>query len=169
MIARNMLSRMMATLVFAAVSSLAWAQSESPEAATEPPPPPPRFEAFSDGTFRDNQTGLTWANKDNGGDIDWAGAKTHCQLLGSGWELPTADELVGIFLPDGSTDAASAQDCIGKLTCKLTPLISVTGLTPWAQEANGAAEAWYVYLSDGQKYSYDANDTEGRRALCVRR
>ncbi|HWS25052.1 MAG TPA: DUF1566 domain-containing protein [Xanthomonadales bacterium] len=167
MIARNMLYQMVATLVLAAVGSLASAQSDAPPAAD--PPPPARFEAFTDGTVLDHQTGLYWANKDNGGDIDWAGAKSHCQLLGSGWELPTADELVGIYLPDGSTDAASAQDCIGKLTCKLTPLISVTGLTPWAQEANGPAEAWYVYLSDGQKYSYDANDTEGRRALCVRR
>lgn len=167
MIARKMLSQVVLTLVFAAVGSLACAQSDTPPPAAEAPPA--RFEAFTDGTVRDHQTGLTWAAKDNGGDIDWAGAKSHCQLLGSGWELPTADELVGIYLPDGSTDAASAQDCIGKLTCKLTPLINVTGLTPWAQEANGDAEAWYVYLSDGQKYSYDVTDTEGRRALCVRR
>lgn len=167
MIARNMLSQMVATLVFAAVSSLACAQTDAP--AEAPPPPPDRFEAFTDGTVLDHQTGISWANKDNGGDVDWAGAKSYCQILGAGWELPTADELVAIYLPEGSMEAASAQDCIGKLTCKLTPLISVSGLTPWAQEPNGPSEAWYVYLSDGQKYSYDVADTQGRRALCVRR
>lgn len=162
--ARNMLSQVVATLILSALGNLALAQTE-PAAAAPAEPPPARFEAFTDGTVLDHQTGLTWASKDNGGDVDWAGAKSYCQLLGTGWELPRIDELHAIHLPEGET----GQDCIGRLTCKLTPLINMTGLTPWSQDANGPTEAWYLYLADGEKYAYDMTDTHGRRALCVRR
>ena len=162
MIARNTLY-LLVTTVLAAVSTLVSAQTETAAAAESQPSA--RFEAFNDGTVRDNQTGLFWASKDNGGDIDWAGATSYCQSLGSGWALPTIEELHAIYLPEGEV----GQSCIGELTCKLTPLISVTGLTPWSQDANGPSEAWYLYLADGEKYAYDATDTHGRRALCVRR
>lgn len=162
MIARNTLY-LLATTLLAAVSTLASAQTETAAAAESQPSA--RFEAFNDGTVRDNQTGLVWASKDNGGDIDWAGAQSYCASLGAGWSLPGIDELLAIYLPEGEI----GQDCIGGLTCKLTPLISITGLTPWSQEANGPNEAWYLYLADGGKYAYDATNTQGRRALCVRR
>lgn len=123
-----------------------------------------RFEAFNDGTVRDNHTQLIWAGKDNGGDIDWASAHGHCQAMGAGWELPDTDELLALQ----SADEAKGQDCIGKLTCRITPLIELTGLTPWSSEANGPDQAWYVYLGDGRKYAYRSASTKGKRALCVR-
>ncbi len=124
-----------------------------------------RFVLQADGSVLDSQTGLAWAGKDNGGDVDWAGAASYCQTLGAGWRLPDRQELIGLYDPSQQ----QAQDCIGQLTCKLTSLIRVTGLTPWAAESAEAGEAWYVYLDNGQAYSFDARNTQGRRALCVRR
>lgn len=146
-----------------AAALLAVAQEPAP--APSEPPPPARFEAFNDGTVRDNETGLFWADRDNGGDTDWAGAAAHCQSRGAGWGLPSSDELVKLYLPEG----AEGQACIGQLTCKVTPLIVLSGLTPWSSEANGAGEAWYVYFADGQKYAYKVDSSQGKRALCVRK
>lgn len=156
------LARILSALALSAAAATALAQQTAP---AEGSPPPARFEAFNDGTVRDNQTGLFWAARDNGGDTDWAGAQAHCQSRGAGWGLPTADELVGLYLPDG----AEGQACIGQLTCKVTPLIVLSGLTPWSSQANGATEAWYVYFNDGQKYAYSTASTQGKRALCVRK
>jgi hypothetical protein len=138
-------------LAVSAVATLASAQA-------------PRFEAFNDGTVRDTDTGLFWSAKDNGGDANWSAAQAHCQSMGAGWRLPTSDELVKLYLPDG----AEGQACIGLLTCKVTPLIALSGLTPWSSEGNGPGEAWYVYFADGQKYAYKVDDSSGKRALCVR-
>ncbi len=158
----NQLARTLIALAVAVVAVTAVAQEPAPATGS---PPPARFEAFNDGTVRDNETGLFWSTKDNGGDTTWAGAQQYCQSLGAGWGLPTADELVKLYLPDG----AEGQACIGQLTCKVTPLILLSGLTPWSAEANGAAEAWYVYFADGQKYAYKVDSSEGKRALCVRK
>jgi hypothetical protein len=149
-------------IALTAAAATAFAQEPAPAAGS---PPPARFEAFNDGTVRDNETGLFWSAKDNGGDTNWSGAQQYCQSLGAGWGLPTADELVKLYLPDG----AEGQACIGQLTCKVTPLILLSGLTPWSSEASGAAEAWYVYFADGQKYAYKTDSSEGKRALCVRK
>jgi hypothetical protein len=124
-----------------------------------------RFEAFNDDTVRDNNTALFWAARDNGGDIDWASAQRHCASLGAGWSLPSTDELLALQ----SAQVANEQNCIGQLTCRITPLIEVSGLTPWSSENNGRDEAWYVYFGDGQKYAYKSASTQGKRALCVRR
>lgn len=149
-------------LALCSAATMAVAQEPAPAAGSATTA---RFEAFNDGTVRDNETSLFWAAKDNGGNIDWAGAKEYCKSLGAGWELPRIDELHAIHLPEGAT----GQACIGRLTCKMTPLIAVSGLTPWSQDANGTEEAWYLYLADGEKYAYDITDSHGRRALCVRR
>jgi hypothetical protein len=157
------LAKALTALAISASATLAIAQEPAPAASA--PPASTRFEAFNDGTVRDNQTGLFWAAKDNGGNVDWAGAMDYCKSLGAGWDLPRIEELHAIHLPDG----AEGQACIGQLTCKMTPLIAVSGLTPWSQDANGPSEAWYLYLADGERYAYDVSDSHGRRALCVRR
>jgi hypothetical protein len=156
------IARTLIALAVSLTATTAVAQEPAPAAGSAPPA---RFEAFNDGTVRDNETGLFWADKDNGGDATWVAAQQHCQSLGAGWGLPTSDELVKLFLPDG----AEGQACIGQLTCKVTPLIKLSGLTPWSSEANGADEAWYVYFADGQKYAYKVDSSEGKRALCVRK
>src|SRR4030042_2035306 len=60
-----------------------------------------RFIAYDNGTVLDRQTGLMWAAKDNGSDIDWSNAKRYCENYRGGdytdWRLPTQDELAGVY------------------------------------------------------------------------
>jgi hypothetical protein len=127
-------------------------------------PAPARFEAGGDGTVLDRNTNLNWAGKSRVGDISWTEAQDYCQAMGAGWSLPSTDDLQSLYLPEG----ASQEVCMGKLACNITPLIEVNGLTFWSAESD-AAGSWYVYFADGKKYPTDANNTQGKRALCVRR
>ncbi|MBK8067813.1 MAG: DUF1566 domain-containing protein [Rhodanobacteraceae bacterium] len=153
-----------ATALLLAASPILMAAPQD-TAPTSQEPSAPRFELLVDGTVRDTQTGLVWPGTDNSGDIDWATAKAYCQTLGTGWQLPTVAELLTLF----ETGSSDNQPCTGQLTCKVTPLIKVTGLTPWSNEANGETEAWYIYFTDGKQYSYHQTDKPGKRALCVKR
>jgi hypothetical protein len=42
-----------------------------------------------------------WAAKDNGSDINWENAKSHCENYRGGgykdWRMPTQDELAGLY------------------------------------------------------------------------
>lgn len=134
--------------------------------ADAPPPesnPSTRFVANPDDTVTDTETGIIWSAKDNGSDINWPDAQSYCASKGAGWSLPTADQLLKLY-----DTRDPGQPCIGLLTCKVTQLIQVSGLTPWTSQANGESEAWYVYLNDGKPYAYKVSDTPGKRALCVR-
>ncbi|MGE4070794.1 MAG: DUF1566 domain-containing protein [Lysobacterales bacterium] len=153
------LLRLAAALLLASATVPGMAQDEDTQ-----PPPKERFEVTEDGSVRDNETGLLWAARDNGGDIDWQGAQNYCQSQGGAWRLPSSAELLKIYYPSDD----QMQDCIGKLTCRVTPLILLSGLTPWSSDRNGATEAFYVYFNDGQQYSYAMTNTQGKRALCVR-
>ena len=56
-----------------------------------------RFVNNKDGTVSDMQTGLMWADRDNGSDINWPNAQSYCNGYSgggkSGWRMPTIDEL----------------------------------------------------------------------------
>ena len=60
-------------------------------------------------TWTDPATGLMWAKKDNGSDVDWPQANDYCsklQLAGyKDWRLPTIEELQGIYDPSVSLQA----------------------------------------------------------------
>ena len=52
-----------------------------------------RFIAYDDGTVLDTKTGLMWAAKDNGANINWESAKSFCEkyqgaAIGTGECLP---------------------------------------------------------------------------------
>jgi len=63
----------------------------------------------SGGSFRkqqrrhvtDTQTGLMWADHDNGSDITWFSGKSYCEGYSgsgkSGWRMPTIDELRTLY------------------------------------------------------------------------
>ena len=56
-----------------------------------------RFVNNNDGTVTDTQTGLMWADQDNGSGIHWPGARSYCEGYSkggkSGWRMPTIAEL----------------------------------------------------------------------------
>ena len=160
---RRRILRLLVTSVLASGMTLAHAQSADDPSA-EVAPAPARFQAVSDGTVLDQNTNLTWAGKGKIGDISWADAQGYCQAMGAGWSLPSTDDLLSLYMPE----SASQERCMGMLSCNITPMIQVTGLTFWSAE-NDAAGSWYVYFADGKKYQVDNTHTEGKRALCVRR
>ncbi|MDM8514941.1 DUF1566 domain-containing protein [Desulfobacterales bacterium HSG16] len=61
-----------------------------------------RFIAYNNGTVLDENTGLMWAEKDNGKDIKWKDAKRYCESYRGGehsdWRLPTLDELEWLYV-----------------------------------------------------------------------
>jgi len=139
----------------AALLFCGWAQAQSSSV---------RFLVNEDGTVRDSQTGLIWAGEDNGNDIDWPSAQQYCQSKGSAWRLPNVNELLRMY----NTNDSDVQECVGLLTCRITPTIKVSGLTMWTSEKDSTTDAWYVYFNDGQQYSYSISSTQGKRALCVK-
>ena len=60
-----------------------------------------RFVNNGNGTVTDTQTGLMWADKDNGSNINWSNAKSYCEGYSgggkSGWRVPTIDELMQLY------------------------------------------------------------------------
>ena len=60
-----------------------------------------RFVNNGNGTVTDTQTGLMWADQDNGAKINWTNAKIYCEGYSgggkSGWRMPTSDELWQLY------------------------------------------------------------------------
>jgi hypothetical protein len=54
-----------------------------------------RFIAYNNGTVLDMSTNLMWAARDNGGNINWANAKSYCENYRGGgytdWRMPTKE------------------------------------------------------------------------------
>ncbi|MEN6639043.1 MAG: DUF1566 domain-containing protein [Smithella sp.] len=88
-----------------------------------------RFVAYDDGTVLDTGTGLMWADKDNGADLNWAGAKSFCESFNAGgytdWRMPTKNELAGLY--DGSR-----RD--GRGLHMASSLITLSGCCPWTSD-----------------------------------
>lgn len=59
------------------------------------------FITYDKGTVLDTNTGLMWAAKDNGEDVNWHDAKRYCESYEGGgyvdWRLPTVKELSSIY------------------------------------------------------------------------
>ena len=60
-----------------------------------------RFIVKDNETILDTRTNLMWAAKDNGSDINWENAKSHCENYRGGgykdWRMPTQDELAALY------------------------------------------------------------------------
>ncbi len=124
-----------------------------------------RYVVQTDGNVRDQQTGLLWAGRDNGSDINWNAARAHCEAIGAGWSLPTVAELQGLVDESGTL----SQQCGGGVTCRVTPSIGVTGWRAWSSEPKDSIEAWDVNLKNGSRLSFPVGYAGNGRALCVRR
>ncbi len=95
-----------------------------------------RFIDNGNGTVSDTKTGLMWANKDNGNDINWANAKSYCDNYTgggyTGWRLPTQDELAGIYNKNS------------KKSYKSPDFISLTYYL-WGSETHGSKAACFGF------------------------
>jgi hypothetical protein len=103
------------------------------------------------------ETGLMWALKDNGSDVDWKGALTYCQQLRLGgfsdWRLPDIAELEGIY--DAPYKAKGS--------------IRLSGPWAWSSTRNERGSAYDLLFDSGRKSApYVLGYSSGGRALCVR-
>jgi len=91
-------------------------------------------------TYTDPQTGLMWAKQDNGRDINWASAVSHCENYSvggvTGWRMPTQDELAALY-------ASGAYK--GK--------INLTNIWIWASETRGSDAAGFYFYSGRRGWS----------------
>lgn len=141
-----------------------------PTATTDQPPAvsdyQERWTASGVGALRDSSTGLKWSQDDNGKDIDWKSAGKYCSTLdlgGTGWRLPSADELKAIYDASGPPKASCR---VGK--CGASTQMRLSSYLFWAADPNGEYEAWSVSLGGGQRASYPTIYSLDARALCVR-
>jgi hypothetical protein len=110
-----------------------------------------RFTAYDDGTVLDRQTGLMWAAKDNGGDVNWQNAKSYCENYRGGgytdWRMPTQDELAGLY--DESKSYTPKQ---GHFSVHLIEWIELTSYGQWASDVRSYGSA-LVFFHIGSRDS----------------
>jgi hypothetical protein len=129
-----------------------------------------RFIANNDGTVLDTGTGLMWAAKDNGADIEWQDAKSYCEHYRGGgytdWRMPTQDELAGLY------DAAKIYQVSCGDVVHITKLIHLTCSWVWASTTSsnffGSPRVADFDFSQGGRYWHHPKQSLAYRALPVR-
>jgi len=126
-----------------------------------------RFVAYSLNVVVDEKTGLMWADRDNGADINWHDAVRYCKdFAGAGytdWRMPTIRELQGIQ----GTGETYPLECKPSSSAKLTRLVKLTCSCLWTSEEEGS-EAYYVSFKDGTVWRFDKSNRRYQRILPVR-
>jgi cell division protein FtsN len=126
-----------------------------------------RFIAYDNGTVLDTSTGLMWAAKDNGADINWYDAKRYCENYRGGgytdWRMPTQDELKGLYDTSKSYQVKMRRYNY----VYLTKLIQLSSCCSWASNMRGS-KAVHLNFTPGNPYWLDYSLSEFERILPVR-
>ena len=131
------------------------------------------------GYWVDPSTGLMWAARDNGEDVNWKKAIKYCRdlrLTGySDWRLATLSELEGIY--DEHARSSGQHGHPGTHTPSIYHVkgsLFLTG-TQWSStrrmdgRGRPSGFAWRFSFDDGQPFGGDEEwFTTNKRALCVR-
>lgn len=141
--------------------------------------------------WTDPATGLMWAKRDNGSNVNWNAARKYCASLtlggSSGWKLPEIDELQQSY----DTNSTRTFTWLGKLfQYHIKGRIELTGQewsnTPMSAAdkereaalmkqfggvdlANSLDEAWIFDFNLKQRFPIDVSVPDNKRALCLRR
>ena len=112
------------------------------------------------GTWKDNDTGLTWATKDNGMEITQGEARSYCASLKAGgleWRLPTIEEVEAIYDKDKKPIRIKGTIELSEPRCVLTSSTNRTG------------DIWTFCFSNGSKNLGGGSSSCGTQslALCV--
>jgi hypothetical protein len=125
-----------------------------------------RFIAYDDGTVLDRGSGLMWAAKDNGRDINWQGAKSYCENYREGgytdWRMPTQDELARLY------DKAEGYKSACGDEAHLTELIRITCYWTWASETRDSKAACFRFGGGGYRCWGPPSGSSNSRVLPVR-
>jgi hypothetical protein len=120
------------------------------------------FIAFDNGTVLDTRTGLMWAARDNGKDINWRDAKRYCENYRGGgyndWRMPTQDELEGLY----------DKNKKNRHGYHVTKLIDISSCCPWASETTSISRAAYFNFLNSTRLWYHQANSYSTRALPVR-
>lgn len=124
-----------------------------------------RFVAHGDGTVLDRDSGLMWAAKDNGEDVNWQGAVRYCERYRGGgyedWRMPTVDELARLYSPAQMRTAVCGHDV------NLTEAIGLTCAWIWTADKRGS-DALLFFFTDGRRLWRHQSFSYMYRALPVR-
>jgi rod shape-determining protein MreB len=144
--------------------------------SAEPSPKPatsvPRENhSYSAGTWTDPATGLMWAARDNGADVNWNGATSYCAYLSlagySHWRLPSIGELEGIYDPRNTARMILAGG--RPYDYHIKGGIILTGWHWSATQDASSGKAWTFLFNNGVRFPFRLNgDSSSGRALCVR-
>jgi TolB-like protein len=131
-----------------------------------------RFIAYDNGTVMDTRTNLMWAERDNGSNINWQGAKSYCENYQGGgytdWRMPTQDELAGLYYA-GKTYQSECRGLFGGTwNIHLTELIRLTCILAWASETRGSYAAFFRFDAGERNSTRQSGDASCCLALPVR-
>jgi hypothetical protein len=120
-----------------------------------------RQDAASNGTWKDNATGLIWATRDNGSNVNYTQAGEYCSSLKSGgvsdWRLPTIDELETLY------DRSVSKPYKAKGPLELGDACF------WSGSMNNSGEVWTFYFTyGGRSLTRATGHSSYGRVLCVR-
>jgi hypothetical protein len=127
--------------------------------------------------WTDPATGLIWARKDNGSDLDWNQATAYCsksRLAGfDDWRLPSIEELQGISDPSAKRrvrfDNGVTYNLLVKGNLQLAGWDWSSTLEDHPSERGWMQRAWQFSFGDAQKPGLFALTFNfSMRALCVR-
>jgi len=131
------------------------------------------------GYWRDPSTGLMWAGKDNGKDVNWKEAMKYCRdmrLAGySDWRLASIGELEGIY--DKAANAPGLMGPSGKGTAATWHVKGELFLTgnQWSStqknDDRGHPSGWVWRFDFNEGRPFDGDEITfhtNKRALCVR-
>lgn len=128
------------------------------------------FIAYDNGTVKDTKTGLIWAAKGNGKDINWENGKSYCENYRGGgyddWRMPTIEELQGLY----DENKGYPVDCHpAKANVHLTRLIQVSCYFVWSPKIKeGGDRALLFNFRNGREYWHPPDLGMNRRVLPVR-
>lgn len=112
------------------------------------------------GTITDTSTGLMWAARDNGGDIDFHDAETYCGTYSAGghtdWRMPDIKELATLYRADADNNGFHI----------VTP-IQLSGCCPWSSYDSFGSSSAFNFKKGKETWWFKA-DTQLLRALPVR-
>jgi hypothetical protein len=111
--------------------------------------------------YRDPKLDLLWSRRDNGRDVRWEQAVTHCEELRLGgyddWRLPTLEEL------------RSIRALWSNAPFKTVVQVGLTGCCPWSSDTEPDGEkAWNFNFVHRRPFLGHQDYSFGGRALCVR-
>lgn len=140
-------------------------------------------EIRANGVWSDPATGLVWAGKDNGKDVNWHDAVKYCRNLrldgSSDWRLPTLAELEGVYDRNVDSPGRAGPGKGRDFRWHVKGDLFLTGVQ-WSisqrvdDRGHPNGLAWYCDFANGVKNNDDTSRfggrfaNFGRRALCVR-